>query len=181
MIIVFMGVTGAGKTTVGQRFAAATGAAFFDADDYHSPSSVAKLRNGQPLTDADRDPWLDSLADLIRRLGADHRPGVLACSALKASYRARLRAAAREAGMQIVFVHLRITSEVAAERLRERRGHFMSPDLVESQFATLEDPNDADALSFDAGLDPDTLVAQIRKALEDKPGPHASPHIIKSG
>jgi gluconokinase len=163
MFIIFMGVTGAGKSTVGKRFAEATGAAFFDADDYHSASSVAKLRAGQPLTDADRDPWLDRLAELIQNIGTTKHDAVLACSALKASYRTRLRAAAEKAGIKIVFVHLRVTRETAAQRLRERKDHFMSPNLVESQFATLEIPDDA--IAVDAELDPDILVEQIVKAI----------------
>jgi gluconokinase len=163
MVIIFMGVTGAGKTTVGKRFAETTGATFFDADDYHSASSVAKLRAGEPLTDADRGPWLDRLAGLIQQIAISEHDAVLACSALKASYRTRLRAAANQAGAQIVFVHLQISPEAASARLHGRKNHFMSPNLVESQFATLEIPDDA--IAVDAELDPDILVEQVVKAI----------------
>lgn len=164
MLIVFMGVAGAGKTTVARRFAAATGVAFYDADDFHSPSAVGQLREGQPLTDADRAPWLDRLAKLIEQIGTDQRSAVLACSALKASYRARLRTAAEDAGIQIVFVHLSLTPEEAIARLCGRRGHFMPASLVESQFAILEPPDDA--ITVDATTAPKLLVEQVRKALE---------------
>jgi carbohydrate kinase (thermoresistant glucokinase family) len=163
MLIIFMGVAGSGKTTVGKRFAETTGATFFDADNYHSASSVAKLRAGEPLTDADRGPWLDRLARLIQQIAISKHDAVLACSALKTSYRDLLRAAADEARIRMVFVHLQLSPEAASARLRERKNHFMSPNLVESQFATLEIPDDA--IAVDAELDSDILVEQIVKAI----------------
>lgn len=163
MLIVFMGVAGAGKTTLGGRFAAAVGAGFHDADDFHSPEVVAKMRSGQPLSDADRAPWLERLAALIERIGPAEDPVVLACSALRASYRARLRAAAETAGIDIVFVYLSVTPEAATARLKRRRNHFMPPSLVESQFSALEPPDDA--IIVDAALAPALVIEQIRKQL----------------
>ncbi|HJY87214.1 MAG TPA: gluconokinase [Candidatus Acidoferrales bacterium] len=169
MVIVIMGVAGAGKTTVGERLAAAIGANFYDADDFHSPSAIAKMQDGHPLTDADRDPWLERLEKLIQQIGADQRQAILACSALKGSYQARLRAAAEGAGIRVVFIHLEVTPEIALARLRKRRGHFMPARLVESQFAILEPPEDA--ITVNAAAAPHLLVEQIQKALERRLGP----------
>jgi gluconokinase len=165
MLIVIMGVAGAGKTKVGKLLAAAYGASFYDADDYHSPAAIAKMERGEPLTDADRAPWLERLAQLIASLGAD-RTAVLACSALRAAYRSRLRAAAESVGIETVFVLLHVSREVATARLQTRREHYMPASLVESQFATLEEPDEA--IRVDAAAAPEVLVEEILAVLKSR-------------
>jgi gluconokinase len=166
MIIIVMGVAGAGKTTVGRELGAALGWPFYDADDFHPPANVERMRRGEPLTDVDREPWLAGLERLIRTLVANGTSAVLAGSALRHTYRARLRAAGGEG--QVVFVYLRLEPSLASQRLRERRGHFMPASLVESQFATLEEP--VDAITLDASRPPEVLVSEIRAALHLSPG-----------
>lgn len=169
MLMVVMGVAGSGKTMIGQRLAEASGATFYDADDYHSAAAVAKMQAGQALTDRDRKPWLERLAKLIAEIGRSHSPALLACSALKESYRARLRKAAEAEGMEIVFVYLRVSRQIALSRLKQRRGHFMPVSLVDSQFATLEKPKDA--IEVNANSRPELLVEEIRRALEERQKP----------
>src|SRR5215218_1732113 len=134
-----MGVTGVGKTTVGERLAADLGWPFFDADALHPPANVEKLRRGVALTDDDRAPWLAAIRDLMREHARAGRSAVIACSALKQAYRDYL--AARTGDVR--FVHLTGEFVLIEHRLRERAGHFMSPSLLASQFATLEEPTDA--------------------------------------
>lgn len=160
MIVVVMGVTGAGKTTVGRLLAAARGAGFLDADDYHPPENVAKMRAGTSLDDADRQPWLERLNALLRERAARGASVVLACSALKAAYRATLLAGLPAA--RVVF--LRGSREVIAARLAARRGHYMNPALLESQFAALEPPEEA--IVVEVGGTPEAIVAAIRRSLE---------------
>jgi gluconokinase len=160
MIVVVMGVTGAGKTTVGQRLAAALGAAFLDADDYHPPENVAKMRAGTALADADRQPWLERLNAALRERAARGASVVLACSALKAAYRATLLAEVPAARL----VYLRGGREQIAARLAARRGHYMDPGLLDSQFAALEAPTDA--IVVDVAATPDAIVATVGRALE---------------
>jgi len=155
MIVVVMGVTGAGKTAVGQRLAAALDAEFIDADDYHAPENVAKMRAGAPLTDADRWPWLAQLNGMLREREAGGRSAVLACSALKAAYREALLEELPDARV----VHLRGAKPLIASRLAGRRGHSLNPGLLESQFAALEEP--ADAIVVDIGGTPDAIVAAV--------------------
>jgi gluconokinase len=160
MIVVMMGVTGAGKTVVGQRLAAALDAEFIDADDYHSPANVAKMRAGTPLTDADRWPWLAQLNVMLREREAGGRSAVLACSALKAMYREALLEDLPEARV----VHLRGAKPLIASRLAGRRGHYMNLRLLESQFAALEEP--ADAIVVDVGGTPEAIVATVLEHLQ---------------
>lgn len=162
-VVVIMGVAGSGKTTVGTALAVTLGWRFVDADDHHSPASIAKMARGEPLDDADRSPWLDRLHEIIADVLASEGGGglVLACSALKASYRARL--AGNDAGGRVRFVHLAGTPELFRARLAGRAGHFMKPGMLDSQFATLEPP--ADALTIDAARPVAALVAQIRAGL----------------
>ena len=159
MIVVVMGVAGAGKTTVGQQLAAALGAEFVDADDHHPPANVAKMRGGTPLTDADRQPWLARLNALLRERAAAGRGIVLACSALKAAYRETLLEGLPDARV----VHLRGAKPLIAARLAARRGHYMNPGLLESQFAALESP--ADAIVVDIGAPPDAILAAVLREL----------------
>ncbi|EYF03106.1 gluconokinase [Chondromyces apiculatus] len=159
MVIIVLGVSGAGKTTVGRALAESMGVRFFDADDYHSPENVAKMRRGEPLTDEDRKPWLAELQTLIVQWLEEAADTVLACSALKDMYRECL--VVDPARVKLVF--LQVSIEVARARVAGRDGHFMPPGLVESQYEALEEPGDA--LTVDATLTPDVLVPQIRAAL----------------
>lgn len=151
---VVAGVSGSGKTTIGHRLAAARGAAFLDADDFHPPENLAKMRAGIPLDDADRAPWLDRLA---AELAARPRV-VLACSALKRRYRDRLR----EAAPDLHFVILDVPRETLEQRMRERN-HFMPPSLLDSQLATLEDGEDVRRVP-NAGA-PEATLAHILDGL----------------
>jgi gluconokinase len=155
--IVVMGVAGCGKTTVGERLAAALGWPFAEGDRYHPQANVDKMAAGIPLTDEDRWPWLRALAERIRD---DDRTGssVLACSALKRAYRDILRTGAP----RVRFLHLHGDRAVLAERLASREGHFFPPDLLDSQLAALEPlAPDEDGVTVDVALD---LEAQLREA-----------------
>jgi carbohydrate kinase (thermoresistant glucokinase family) len=134
--VVVMGVSGTGKSTVGRCLADALGATFLEGDAHHPPQNRGKMAAGEPLSDADRQPWLDALADLLARAEATGTPTVLSCSALRRSYRDVLRAAVRPGTM--FFVHLHGASELLRARLTARRGHFMPASLLQSQLATLE-------------------------------------------
>jgi gluconokinase len=154
MIVIVMGVSGAGKSTVGRALAAALGWPFVDADDLHPPANIEKMRRGEPLDDADRAPWLDAVAARIAALN----DGVFACSALHESYRARLQV--RD---DLRFVFLVVPRAVLRQRLLERHGHFMPASLLDSQLQTLEPPHDALAVDGDAPID--EIVAKIRAAI----------------
>lgn len=151
--LVVMGVAGAGKTTVGERIAAALGVTFLDADAFHPAENVAKMRSGVPLTDTDRAGWLQALRAELSARAARADGVVLACSALKAAYRGVLT----DGNPGLRFVYLAISPEVAQARLAARPGHFMPPSLVVSQFDALEPPSDA--LLVDA-MQPLELVVQ---------------------
>lgn len=156
MILLVMGVSGSGKSTIGRKLADALGAAFLEADTYHSSANVAKMSNGVPLGDSDRWPWLDAIGAAIAARRAEGRAVVLACSALKESYRARLFAIAKESG-HVVF--LDGGADLIASRLGGRSGHYMPPTLLPSQLATLEPP--AEAIRVDISQTPDEILAQI--------------------
>src|ERR1700760_4701218 len=158
MIILLMGVTGAGKTTVGQALAGQLHWRFADADSYHSVANVEKMRSGIPLTDQDRAPWLESLHNAICGWLNTRENVVLACSALKAAYRERLFVSP-----DVKLVYLKIDRKVVSHRLAERQHHYMNPELIDSQFATLEEP--ADAVTIDASLPTAAIVEDIRKQL----------------
>jgi gluconokinase len=156
VVIIMMGAAGAGKTTVGTALAAELGWPFVDADDHHPPHNVEKMRAGVPLTDADRAPWIASLAQRVARAIERREPAVLACSALKEGYRRALRDDLRG----VRFVYLAASEAILTARLAHRRGHFMPASLVASQLADLEQP--ADALTIDATLAPDEIIARVR-------------------
>jgi len=158
MIVIVMGVVGAGKTTIGRLLAQQLGWSFSDADDYHAASSVEKIRNGIPLTDEDRTPWLQALREAIVRWIAEGKNEVLACSALKRAYRQML-----QAGPDVRFVYLEGTAVLIAERLRSRRGHFANEQILSSQLADLEKPEGAVTVNISAS--PEEIVGKIRKAL----------------
>lgn len=135
-VVLLMGVAGAGKTTVGRALADRLGWAFEDADDHHAPASTAKMARGEPLTDADRAPWIDALGALVRDRLRGGPPTVLACSALKASYRDRLGADLPG----VVVAWLDVPAEALRERLATREGHIFGPGLLQSQLEALEPP-----------------------------------------
>lgn len=161
--VIVMGVAGSGKTTVGQALAVALGWRFVDADDYHDPTSIAKMARGEPLDDRDRDPWLDRLRTVVVDAVAGAAPVVLACSALRASYRTRLAGPA--AGSTVRFVYLDGPAALFRERLMSRQGHFMRAEMLPSQLETLEPPEPGEALVVDAARPPAALVREIRTAL----------------
>ena len=162
MIVVVMGVSGCGKTVVGQALAAALGWPFIEGDDFHPAENVARMAAGTPLTDADRWPWLDRLAEEMAAILARGGHAVLACSALKQSYRDRLARAAKAPG-DVRFVHLKGDFHTIAARLAARQHRYMPASLLASQFATLEEP--ADAMVVDAGTAVADEVARIRRWL----------------
>ena len=149
MVIALMGVSGAGKTVVGEALAARLDWAFEDADTWHPAANVEKMRSGIPLTDEDRKPWLDALNHAIRDWIAKGRDTVLACSALKARYRERLRSGIQD-GSAVRFVFLKATYDQIDRRLRQRRGHYMPESLLKSQFEVLEEPSANEAFVVDA-------------------------------
>lgn len=157
-----MGVTGSGKTTVGRLLAERMHYSFFDADDFHPPASVEKMRSGHPLSDADRLPWLRTLRELIDDELQAGRSLVLACSALRQSYRDALVSSAG----QVVFVYLKIDPETARRRLEARAGHYMPASLIPSQFETLEEPEHA--IMVDGELPPAEAVSKAVQQLIGK-------------
>ena len=161
MVVIIFGVSGAGKTTIGQLLADELGWRFYEADDFHSQVNIDKMRQGVPLTDEDRWPWLKNLRELIKRCLAAGENAVLACSALKEAYRRRLRV---NADVKLVF--LRGDYELIANQLRQRRGHFMNPALLQSQFADLEEPQPGEgAVVIELGRNPRELVQEIKSKL----------------
>lgn len=151
-----MGVTGSGKTTVGRLLSGELGWKYFDADDFHPAANVAKMAAGVPLNDSDREPWLFKLRQLINGCLEKEGHAVLACSALKESYRKILLIDGR-----VQLVYLKGPPKLIGERLKERRGHYMNPVLLESQFDTLEDPSDC--LQIDIVESPQEIVTAIKK------------------
>jgi gluconokinase len=163
MIVVLMGVTGSGKTTIGELLAGRAGAVFADADDYHPEANKQKMAAGHPLNDDDRQPWLETLNKLMRGWFQEGKSGILACSALKQKYRDTLTADMPPGA--ITFVWLDTPKEIIAERLAARHHEFMNPNLLQSQFDTLEPP--ADALRIVNDRDPEQVVASILKKMPE--------------
>jgi gluconokinase len=158
LIIIVMGVTGSGKTTVGSLLARQLRWRFADADDFHPKSNVEKMRLGIPLNDNDRRPWLERLRAEIANQNAEGRNLVLACSALKEEYREMLTI-----GPAVKFVYLKGSAEIIAHRLEARHGHFADEKILAGQFADLEEPDNA--VAFDIAGTPEEIVTEIRKGL----------------
>jgi gluconokinase len=158
MIVIIMGVVGAGKTTVGSLLASKLGWEFADADDFHPASNVEKIRQGIPLTDEDREPWLDRLRQAIDRWIVNGNKVVLACSALKHAYRAKLCA-----GPEVQFVYLKGSADLIAGRLHSRHGHFAGESILASQLADLQEPKAA--ITVDVAESPEKIVDEIRDGL----------------
>lgn len=158
-LIVIMGVSGSGKSTMGAALAQALGHVFADADDFHPPANVEKMRSGQALNDEDRAPWLDALNQLLVRQRQAGQPIVLACSALRQRYRDRLGHGLAD----LCWVHLSGSIELIAARMASRQHRYMPASLLRSQFETLEPPIDAIEVSIDSP--PDQLVAEITRRI----------------
>jgi gluconokinase len=159
MVVLLMGTTGAGKTTAGKILAARLRWTFLDADDFHSPANIAKMHHGIPLTDADRLPWLEKIHTALLRQTQSGKNIVLACSALRQSYRDLL---ASELDMRIVY--LRGTYDVMRQRIELRRGHFAGQDILAGQFADLEEPRNA--LVLDVSRSAQQLAAEVIASLQ---------------
>lgn len=161
MIIIVFGVSGAGKTTVGELLAGEDGWHFLEADDFHPAANIEKMRSGRPLNDEARWPWLERLREQIKRLLLAGENAVLACSALKRAYRGRLRVSE-----EVQFVFLRSDYALIEKQLRGRHGHFMNPGLLQSQFCDLEEPQpDEDAITIELGRAPQEIVEEIKAKL----------------
>lgn len=158
MIVIVMGVVGSGKTTIGSLLAAELGWQFADADEFHPQSNVEKIRHGIPLSDADRQPWLDRLRAEIKQWIGTGNNVVLACSALKRTYRQELAV-----GPQVRFVYLKGSASLIAERLRSRHGHFADEKILASQFDDLQEPEEA--LTVEITGRPPQIVSEIRQKL----------------
>jgi gluconokinase len=154
--IVIMGVSGCGKSSVGEGLAARLGIPYRDGDDLHPAANVEKMRAGVPLTDDDRWPWLD----LVSAVLASDAPVIVGCSALRRAYRDRLRAGA---GGPVTFIHLSGSRDLIAGRMAERTGHYMPPSLLDSQFAALEPPGPEEALTIDIDQPLADIIAAAAK------------------
>ena len=162
MIVVVMGVSGSGKSTVGKALAAHFDAPFFDADDFHPPANVEKMSRGIPLDDTDRIPWLNALHDLLEQQADAGRSAFLACSALKAHHRRRLL---NHLEHRVRLLYLQADFDTIHRRMVERTDHFMPVSLLRSQFNALEEPGE-DALIVDAAPPADQVIAEARRKLE---------------
>ncbi|WP_141204127.1 gluconokinase [Streptomyces griseorubiginosus] len=163
-VVVVMGVAGTGKTTIGPLLAARLGVPYAEGDDFHPPANIAKMSAGTPLTDDDRWPWLDSIGSWAH--GRAGLGGVVSCSALKRSYRDRLRAEAPG----VVFVHLAGDRALIEDRMSHRQGHFMPTALLDSQFGTLQPLQEDEAgVAVDVSGSPEEITARAAKALAELP------------
>jgi gluconokinase len=163
-IMTVMGVAGSGKTTVGILLAQALGCAFLEGDSLHSTQNIEKMSHGIPLTDVDRAPWLASIHDRLLNAANSKQSLVVACSALKQQYRDLL-----SQGVPITWIYLKGSKELIFSRLQQRQHHYMKADMLTSQFAALEEPEDA--IIVDATLSPSAVVQYILSQLRAKPVP----------
>lgn len=159
MVVILMGVSGCGKTTVGERLARDLGWRFYDGDDFHPQANIHKMARGIPLNDDDREPWLNILQKLINNHLKEGKPAVVACSALKKMYRDILLRDNGDARL----VYLKGDYDLILERMDARMGHYMKSGLLTSQFQTLEEPQDA--ISIDISQEPERIVASIKREL----------------
>jgi gluconokinase len=160
MIVIVMGVSGSGKTTIGQKLAARLGCSFFDADHFHPRANILKMATGKPLTDDDRRPWLDTLRGMIEGWLAVGASAVLACSALKQSYRDILI----QPDEPVALVYLRGSYDTILARM-QGRSHFFKPEMLRSQFDALEEPSPQRAIVVDIDADVDAVVAAVEARL----------------
>ncbi len=169
LVVVVMGVSGCGKTTVGPRLATALDGDYAEGDTFHLPANVAKMKSGQALDDTDRKPWLEAMAAAIADWSRGPRPTVLSCSALKRRYRDILRTGSPA----LRFVYLAGDKALIAARLAARKGHFMPATLLDSQLAALEPPGDDEAITISIDQPPDAIVAEaverLSKSLHGEP------------
>lgn len=156
-ILILTGVAGSGKTTIGQALARRLDYPFYDGDDFHPPQNIAKMARGEPLDDADRAPWLARLHECIANLHAQNKPAVIACSALKKAYRRQL---ARDLP-NITFVYLQGSFQLIHARLRARRDHYMSAEMLRSQFDDLEPPAPGEAITVHIDDTVENVVKRI--------------------
>jgi gluconokinase len=159
MILLVMGVTGSGKTTVGKLLAQRLGWLFLDADDFHPAENIEKMKHGVPLTDQDREPWLAAIHAELQKCAGKKQDAVLACSALKESYRERLAA-----GVDLRICYLKGTYSEIAARLQSRTGHFAGEAILAGQFADLEEPRDA--LVLPVSNTPEEIVGDVLRKLQ---------------
>jgi gluconokinase len=160
MVIIIMGVEGSGKTTIGKMLAEKLGWKFYDADDYHPNGNIEKMRSGVPLNDDDRWPWLKEVRKLINSSMNLNEPSIIACSALKRSYREYLK----QQKEKITFVYLKGDKNTISKRLASRKGHFAGTLLLESQLKTLEEPEGV--ITADIAKQPDVIADYIIEKLE---------------
>jgi gluconokinase len=164
MILIAMGVSGCGKTTIGELLAERLKCDFADADSFHSQANKDKMHKGIPLTDEDRWPWLNAIRASIVEKQADGTTHVYACSALKRVYRDILRSGDKD----VTFVYLKGTPELLRERIKTRTGHFFDPALLQSQLDTLEPPGADEAIEVDIALSPEQIVDVVLKEVKER-------------
>ena len=155
-----MGVSGCGKTTIGRLLSKRLCWDYYDADDFHPIENITKMANGIPLTDADREPWLDRLRHLITTCLTENHPGVLACSALKQKYRSHLI----KDDLDVHVVYLQGSFDLIWSRMSERSDHYMKPDMLQSQFNALEEPTSG--LVIDIGKTTDEMCIEILSKIQ---------------
>lgn len=164
MVLILMGVSGSGKTTVGRQLADEFGWPFYEGDDFHSDASVEKMSRGVPLDDADRKSWLEKIHDLAARRIEDGRSAVVACSALKQKYRATIRG---DHGERVQFVYLKGSFDLIKQRLKERTNHYMPASLLKSQFKAMQEPDaeEEGVVEVNIAQPPPAIAEDIRDAL----------------
>jgi gluconokinase len=164
MILIAMGVSGCGKSLIGEMLAERLNCAFTDGDTYHSEANKEKMHHGIPLTDEDRWPWLRTIRAAIEEKQRAREKAVFTCSSLKRAYRDILRSGDRD----VTFVYLHGTAELLRERLGERKGHFFDPSLLQSQLDTLEPPGPDEAIEADIAMTPDQIVEKVLKGVKER-------------